>query len=184
MGAATLSWQYEVIRLWQLPAENLIALDRPALWPLVGQTRIDQPEIILPAVVARIRSEPDLDMRSRLMTSLLALMSNEEMIQMVENLIEEDDGLLLDTPYLRRIREEGRQEGRQEERQESLTMTRRHILQALAFRFTISEGDRQALAQQLETIVDAAQLEQLFTAAMQSASLDAFYEVMRQALPN
>ncbi len=176
---ATLSWQYEVIRLWQLPAEDLLALDRPALLALVGQTRITQPEIILPAVVTRLRSEPDLDIRSRLIASLLALMPEEEMIQMVENLIEED-GLLLDTPYLRRIREEGRQEGRQE----GLAMNRRHILQTLVFRFALSETDTQPLAQQLDALVDEAQLERLFTAAMQSPSIEAFHDVMQQELPN
>src|SRR5262245_50093038 len=30
-GAVTLAWHYEVIRLWQMPAEDLLTLDRPAL---------------------------------------------------------------------------------------------------------------------------------------------------------
>ncbi len=98
---------------------------------------------------------------------------------MVENLLE-DDGLLLDTPYLRRIREEGRQEGRLEER---LALNRRHILQTLELRFTLSEADSQALAQQLEALIDEAQLERLFTVAMQSTSIEAFHEELRQALP-
>src|SRR5215470_5210102 len=37
-GAVTLTWQYEVIRLWQMPAEALLTLGRPALLALVGQT--------------------------------------------------------------------------------------------------------------------------------------------------
>jgi hypothetical protein len=46
---------------------------------------------------------------------------------MVERLLEHD-AISLDTPYLRRIREEGREEG-------ALAMRRRDILQALELRF-------------------------------------------------
>ena len=41
-GTITLAWQYEVVRLWEMPAETLLALQRPALLPLIGQTRITQ----------------------------------------------------------------------------------------------------------------------------------------------
>ena len=109
-GTVTLLWRYQVIRLWQIPAEELLALETPALLALVGQTRIDQPAVVLPSVVARLRRVPDAERRGRLLTAMLALLPEEEMIAMVERLLE-DDALLLDTPYLRRIREEGREEG-------------------------------------------------------------------------
>jgi hypothetical protein len=62
-GMISLSWQYEVIRLWQMSAESLLALHRAALMPLVGQTRITQPQEVLPRVVARIKQEPDAERR-------------------------------------------------------------------------------------------------------------------------
>ena len=111
-GTVTLLWRYQVIRLWQIPAEELLALETPALLALVGQTRIDQPTVVLPSVVARLRRVPDAERRGRLLTAMLALLPEEEMIAMVERLLE-DDALLLDTPYLRRIREEGREAGRE-----------------------------------------------------------------------
>jgi hypothetical protein len=43
----------------------------------------------------------------------VALLPEEEMVRMVERLLE-DDELLLELPYLRRIREEGRAESRRE----------------------------------------------------------------------
>ena len=42
------------MHLWQMSAETLLTLNRPALPPLVGQTQIMQPEAVLP-VVARVQ---------------------------------------------------------------------------------------------------------------------------------
>jgi hypothetical protein len=81
----TLTWQYQVIRLWQIPAEELLALGRPALLALVGQTRLTQPEIILPQVVALLRQVPEREQRGSLLTVLLALLRDEEMVH--------DDGI-------------------------------------------------------------------------------------------
>jgi hypothetical protein len=86
---------------------------------LVGQTQIAQPEVILPTVVTRLRHVTDIELRSRLFTALLALLAEEEMITMVERLLEHED-LVMELPYLRRIREEGRQEGRREGEAEML----------------------------------------------------------------
>src|SRR5262245_53492518 len=54
-GAVTLSWRYQVVRLWAMQAEELVAVGRPALLALVGQTRIEAPEVVLPQVVAQMR---------------------------------------------------------------------------------------------------------------------------------
>ena len=37
---APLVWQYQVVHLWQMPAEELLLLDQPALLALVGQTLV------------------------------------------------------------------------------------------------------------------------------------------------
>lgn len=52
----TLAWRYRVIRLWQMRAEELLALGRPALLTLLGQTRIADPGAGCPA--GRGRAEP------------------------------------------------------------------------------------------------------------------------------
>jgi predicted transposase YdaD len=73
-----LAWQYQVIRLWQMSAEELLALEQPALLALVGQTRVDRPTVVLPAVVARLCAVADTEARGRLLTALLALLPVEE----------------------------------------------------------------------------------------------------------
>ena len=165
------------MRLWQMPAEELLGLETPALLALVGQTRIDQPAVVLPAVVARLRRVPDAERRGRLLTALLALLPEEEMIAMVERLLEHD-ALLLDTPYLRRIRDEGREEGREEG---ALTMRRRDILQALELRFGPSEAVSRQVAEQLDRVTDEAVLERLFAAAIRSGTAAEFQVALENA---
>ncbi len=178
----TISWRYRVIRLWQMKAEELLRLGQPALLALVGQTQIDRPDEILPQVVGRLQSVPDFERRGRLLTALVALMDDEEVLAMVEKLVEKD-GLLMDTPFLRRIRresrEEGRGEGREEGREEgrtegSLTAYQRNILDALTLRFTPPALVYQQVEKRLSAITDEARLKGLFAAAIRSETVADF----------
>jgi len=49
-----------------------------ALLALVGQTRIEAPEVITPEVLARLHRVPDAETRQRLFTVLMALLPEEE----------------------------------------------------------------------------------------------------------
>jgi hypothetical protein len=167
-GAVTLSWHYQVVRLSAMQAEELVAVGRPALLSLVGQTHIEAPEVLLPQVVAQMRNVSDVEMRGRLLTALVALISQEEMIAMVERLLEEDR-LLLDTPFLRRMRAEG-----------ALMARRQSILDALRLRFDPPISVYQQLERYLETITDEAQLEKLFAVAVRGENLADFQAAMRE----
>ena len=170
-GSVTPLWQYEVICLWQTPAEDLLTLDSPALLALVGQTQVAQPEVVFPAVVARLRQEPDRERQRQLLTALLALITQEEWIHMVERALELEDELMAESPFLRRIRDEGREEGRTAG---SLTAWQRAILETLAVRFTFPEAVRESVEQRLATITDEAQLATLHTVAVQSTQFADF----------
>src|SRR6266581_2130632 len=166
-GSVTLLCQYEVIRLWQMPAEDLRALDSSALLALVGQTQVAQPEVVFPAVVARLRQESDRERQSQLLTALLGLITEEEWIHMVERALELEDELMAESPFLRRIQEKARTAG-------SLTAWQRAILETLAVRFTFPEAVRDSVEQRLATITDEAQLATLHTVALQSTQLADF----------
>jgi hypothetical protein len=166
-GAVTLSWQYEVIRLWQMPAEDLLKLGRPALLALVGQTQVTQPEVVFPAVVARLRQEPDRERQHQLLTTLLALITEEEWIHMVERALELEDELVAESPFLQRLQEKARTAG-------SLTAWQRAILETLAVRFAFPEAVRDSMEQRLATITDETQLATLHTVAVQSTQLADF----------
>jgi predicted transposase YdaD len=181
-GRPTLAWQYDVIRLWQMRAEELLAVGRPALLALVGQTQIETPETVLPEVVARMQSVPDTERRGRLLAALTALIPEEEMVAMVERLIDREE-LLLDTPFLRRIRAEGREEGREEGRTEgrtegALAARRRSILDVLVVRLDPPVSVYQQIERQLETITDEAPLAQLLAAAIRAESVADFQAAM------
>lgn len=86
---------------------------------------------------------------------------------MVERALELEDELVAESPFLRRIREEGRTTG-------SLTTWQRAILETLAVRFALPAAVRDAVEQRLATLTDEAQLATLHTVAVQSTQLTDF----------
>ncbi len=181
-GKVILSWRYRVIHLWKMKAEKLLKLNRPALLALIGQTQVDNPQKVLPQVVKRLRAVADDEMRGRLFTALLALMNDKEMIDMIERMIARDN-LLLDTPYIRRWRDEGfkegREDGREEGRKEGSVITRRRtLLEVLASRFEPPLPVYQEIEEGLSSISNEKKLKTLLTTAVQSEDLTAFKNVM------
>ena len=162
-GTPVLAWRYRVIRLWQRPAEALLVTPHVAPLALVGQMQLAQPEETLTAIVTRMRRVADVEQRGHLLTALVALLPEEEMVRMVERLLE-DDELLLELPYLQRIREEGRVEGRREGEAEML-------LRLLRLRFgsvpadaitRVTTADPEMLLRWSERVLSAPTLEAVF----------------------
>ena len=181
-GTVSLAWQYDVIRLWQMPAETLLALQRPALLPLVGQTHLTQPEVVLTEVVARMQREVDGERRQEMVIGLLALLSDEEWTSMVERLLEED-WLIDESPYLRRILAQGRAEGRAEAQVEALRARQRDIVAVLEARFALSDTVRQQVEQRLASATDEAALLGLLTTAARSITLADFLLALGDGSP-
>ena len=185
-GKVILSWRYRVIHLWKMKAQKLLKLNRPALMALIGQTQVDNPQKLLPQVVKRLRAVADDETRGRLFTALLALMNDKEMIDMIERMIARDN-LILDTPYIRRWREEGFKEGREDGREEGhkeglkeglVIARRRTLLEVLASRFEPPLPFYQEIEERLSTVTNEMNLKTLLTTAVQSEDLTAFKNVM------
>jgi predicted transposase YdaD len=168
-GEAQLSWRYRVVRLWELEARELLALKRPALLALIGQTRIEKPEVILPEAIAQVRKVTPLTLRSRLVSALLALLSDEELIAMAENILSSLDEELMDLPYFRRMQKE-REQGLEQGQLEQL---RRDILNVLNARFNPGIAFQDRFARYLEAQQGREALERLLIAISQADSLDA-----------
>lgn len=189
-GTTTLLWRYRVIRLWQMRAEELLALERPALLTLVGQTRIDDPERVLPQVVDTIQKTSDGEERTRMLTALTSLMQDEEVLKMAEQFmrtIEREP--ILDTPFLRRIRaqghkeglEEGREEGREEGLKEGLTKgLSEAILDILIARFDPSVQTYRRVDRKLEGITDERMLRALLETAIHSDAIADFEQAIER----
>jgi len=189
-GEPVLSWRYQVIHLWKMNAQELLDLKRPALLPLVGQTKIDKPNEVLSKVVENLGEILDTGLRRRLFTGLLALVEDEEIIQMLEKMIEEDE-LLTNTPYLQRIREktreealaEGLTEGLAQGRAEGLTKGRaegkrladyRTILDILVWRFDPPASTYQEIEDMLTLVADEQELRGLRKTATQAQKFTDF----------
>jgi hypothetical protein len=157
-GAVRLAWSYLAVQLWQMDASALLALDHPGLLALIGQTRITHPEQVVPHAIARITTRTSGELRQRLLEELLLLCADEEVAIMAEQLIERE-GLLLDTPIMRRLREQGREEGREEGRAAMVLRLLTHQLGAL---------DEPTVAR--VRALSGVQLAQLFDAAFAFAS--------------
>lgn len=169
-GGDAFQWRYEVVRLWELNAEDLLQTGQPALVALIGQTRITKPQVVATQAVTQIKAVSDPVQRERLLIRLAALIDNEEFSAMVEKIVEEDDFFGIETPFMRRVREsrvEGQVEG-------EVSTLQRTILQTLTVRFAPSETEQDALKQQMTTITDPTTLDALFTTALQAESLEAF----------
>jgi predicted transposase YdaD len=189
-GLPIMRWRYQVLHLWQMRAQELMALERPALLPLVGLTVIDEPVALLPEVVDSISTVPDVSMRQRLVTSLVTLLNDEEMTTMIEQLVENEE-FLVDSPYIRRIREkarieaitEGRTEGRAEGRAEgALAARRKGILNVLVWRFDPPASVYQQIENVLERIIDEELLNALHKSAVQSAAVADFQQFLQATI--
>ena len=69
----TLAWHYDAIWLWNLEPQKLLDAGRPALLPLLGQSKLEHPDQIIPVIYQEIRSLPDEETQHRLLIELLAL---------------------------------------------------------------------------------------------------------------
>jgi predicted transposase YdaD len=175
-GTPALAWNYTPIHLWRQTAESLLTIDRQGIIPLISLTDIQQPNIILPQVVERLKAEVDEGKRLLLFANLLALMSDEEHIAMIKNIVESDE-LLTDTPYLRQIRREGREEGLQ---QGLIEAKQSAILKTVVKRFNPLTQQYMQLEHQIKQITDLELLDELFTAVLDANTVEEFTAVLEK----
>ena len=169
-GGITLSWQYKVIRLWKMKAEELVEMEKPTLLGLIGQTQITEPETLLPLVVEMVKTLPNVEMQKRLFTEMLLLIEDDEVLKMLDRLIENED-LLLNTPMMRRLRRQGFEEG-------SLNKSHDAILKIVDIRFQPQSPLRQQFEQQLAPIVNETMLDMLLMTAVQCQTIVEFQTLL------
>lgn len=187
-GQPSLRWHYDVICLWELEADTVMQLDKPALLALVGQMRMAEPKRIVSAVLGKIEAVPDGEQRRELLTALVNLIGDEGVLKMIERMIDME---LLDTPYLRRIRQEswqkgvddGRQEGVEEGRREGVEEgLRAAVLAAITTRFNPPIQTYQRFEQRLRLVHDVSVLPRLLEATIRAGNLDEFQAELETTL--
>lgn len=167
-GHPVLTWTYHVVHLWRMRAEELLAMGRHSLLPLVGLTQIERPAEIMPQVVEAIRTEPDAVRQRLLLEQLFALLHDEEIIAMTQQLLtEEDIEELKQFPLLWRSYQDALAQG---ERQRA----RADILKILATRFNPPVQEYERVKEALAKIDDLARLDDLFQQALRMADATTF----------
>jgi hypothetical protein len=156
------SWR--IVKLWEVPASDLLAAGDVGLIPWVPLTRFeDSPESIFRECRARIDHNAPPDEHENLLA----------VTQVLAGLRYDDPGLfqllggrkaMIESPVLQRLLQETRQETRQETKQQD-------IRRLLVVRFGIAAPDIEA---ELSSIDDEARLDQLFDLAATSSDLDSF----------
>ena len=154
-GKPSIQWHYQVLHLWRLKAEQLLALNNPVLLTLIGQTEIANPAEIFPQVLASIRQQTE--GQQKLLQLFIDLLNKEEWLAMVKQLVEQDP--ILNTPFMREkqmLRLEGKRE------------TLSHLLEKRfnALPTWVTKKLENATAEELEQwtlrILDVDSLEQVF----------------------
>ncbi|MEM7531298.1 MAG: hypothetical protein AAF639_03905 [Chloroflexota bacterium] len=156
--------------------QDLLDENRPALLPLLGQAQIERPDEIMPQVYEAIKSVPEQEMQQRLLTELLALLQDKEIIRMIETMIEQDE-LVLDTPYIRRWREQGLAQGRAQE-QES---RREDILNLILWRYNPPAQEYLQVQKFLASIMTDRKFKTIIDAIMNVENFSQFYEIVENA---
>lgn len=191
-GTPALRWHYQVVALWQMQAEELLALGRRSLLPLIGMTQITQPATTLPQVVAALHAEPDMTQRLELFRQFIGLLKDEELVAMTRELITDLDlEELREFPFLweqyqryhQQARDEGKAEGIAEGKAEGIAETARaktleHILEGVVLRFNPSAASYREIEKALHSITDLDRLSTIFRYVFQATDYAAFEQAV------
>lgn len=161
-GQPVVRWRYQVVHLWKIQAEELVALNRPALSALVGLTKMNNPETVLPKVIAQIQAVPNVETRRHLLAGLIALIDDQEVIYMIRNIVKEE-GLLMNTPFLREVRADTR---------------RSDVINAIAWRYDPPLSVFKRIEETIATITDEETLMALLKATIETPSLSDFQKIL------
>lgn len=108
-----------------------------------------------------------------------------EVIDMVEKMLEGNETLLMDMPYLRRMREIGREEGVQIGREEGVEIgIRETILKGVIRKFDPKTSDFQPLEQKLAQIHKVADLQRIVEHLFDANELDEIVILVNKVLNN
>ena len=161
-GKVNLQWQYKVLHLWRWKPEQLLALNRPVLLPLIGQTKISHPERIFSQVLSIIRTQPDPVYQERLLNAFLSLLNEEDWLTMIEQLIKDDS--ILNTPFMRRQQAWLQQGEIEATRKQLLRLTEKRFgtLPMWAVEKVTQTTDKQVLEAWVLRVLDADKLADIF----------------------
>ena len=112
LNKETLRFHYNIIRLWEIEAETLLAMDNTALLVLIGQSKMDNPQVVIPKVIKKIQAiSTGVQEQVQLLSLLAVLIDSKEGINMIQAVLEEVDTEWLKNPFAQYLINKGKDEG-------------------------------------------------------------------------
>jgi len=166
---------FQVIRLWELDAQQILALQNPALLPFVPLMKGGNTGPVLQECAERLRTQPNAEELEAILSMFASYVMESPLINQIlrSNAMIE---ILRESPFFKEVlwpkmAEYERKLGRQEE-------LLKNLYDPLAFRFSVPVGHFENQFQRL----DLNALEQLYKAAFTVSSLAEFEDLLTRLL--
>lgn len=189
LGVESGTFHYQVVHLWDVPARDLLAFERPALLALIGQTKFSNPREEIRQAVDIIASEVDAEAQADILSLMQLLLPSGDEVRIMENVVREY-GLHFETPYMRELRQEGHEQGMQEGVQQGIQQgmkqgvqkglkqgqqqgVQNSIINAVQIRFDVGPISAKPIHAHVRNLPDM-MLQEAFTRAITCQSLEEF----------
>ncbi len=155
---------FQVIKLWELEADQVMAFDNPALLPFVPLMHGGNTESMVRKCAERIRQEPE---ALELETALSVFASYVLDKELIKQILRWEMGIIQESPIIKELIEKIREEGL-EEGERKATLKALHQTLTIRFDVTLEEFNKQVESLDLKT------LEQLNKVALSAQTLAEF----------
>ena len=168
---------FQVIKLWELEAEQVLAFDNPALLPFVPLMQGGDTESIVRKCAERIRQEPE----AMELEAILAVFAGYVLeVEIIKQILRWEMQVVQESPIIQELQQEWIEKGREEGRKEGeRKATLEALHQALAIRFDVVLGEFDERFEQL----DSKSLKQLNEVALTVQTLAEFENALADMPP-
>jgi len=170
-----LIFRYNIVKLWELDGDRLLREKMLGVYPLLGLTKLENPEKAFRQIVSEIHQIPDRTLSLDMLFSFQLLSSLVHSRDLLETLIRREE--FMESPLYREIYQEGVQEGFVKGR---LEMAQEDIIEVLHGKFNLSYTAIKQLEGQIKAINNFSTLRKLVVDAAQTQKFSDFVDLLNE----
>ncbi len=172
-GQEVLRFRYNVIRMWEIDGRELLKRKMLGLYPLIGLTKLEQPEETFREVISEIKKIPDKVLAADVLFGFKLLAEQKHSAELLEALIRKEE--IMESRLYREIYNEGKEEGEEKGRLETAQSNVQSVLTA---RFELPLKTRKQLRERITKIDDTSVLQELVVESARAKSFDDFTRLL------